>query len=66
MNKRLYRNTNNKMLAGVCSGLADYFNLDPTIIRIAWILMSCFAGTGVLAYIIAMLVIPPQYTINKP
>jgi phage shock protein C len=64
MNKRLYRNTNNKMLAGVCSGLADYFNVDPTIIRLAWILLVCFAGTGVLAYIIAMLVIPPQYVIK--
>lgn len=66
MNKRLYRNTNNKMLAGVCSGIADYFSLDPTIIRIAWVLMFCFAGTGLLAYIIAMVVIPPQYTINNP
>ena len=64
MNKRLYRNTNNKMLAGVCSGLADYFNVDPTIIRLAWVLMACFAGTGLLAYIIAMVVIPPQYMIK--
>ena len=64
MSKRLYRNTNNKMLAGVCSGLADYFNVDPTIIRLAWVLMACFAGTGVFAYIIAMIVIPPQYRIQ--
>jgi phage shock protein C len=54
------------MLAGVCSGIADYFSLDPTIIRIAWVLMFCFAGTGLLAYIIAMVVIPPQYNINNP
>ena len=66
MNKRLYRNTNNKKLAGVCSGIADYFSLAPTIIRIAWVLMFCFAGTGLLAYMIAMVVIPPQYTINNP
>lgn len=47
--KRLYRNVNDKMLCGVCSGLADYFNIDPTLVRLAWV---------VLAYIIASIVIP--------
>ena len=51
--KRLYRNVNDKMLCGVCSGLADYFNIDPTLVRLAWV-----AGSGLLAYIIASIVIP--------
>ena len=53
--KRLYPNVNDKMLCGVCSGLADYFNIDPTLVRLAWVLMG---GSGLLAYIIASIVIP--------
>lgn len=60
MEKRLYRKTTDKMLAGVCSGLSDYFNIDVSIIRIAWLLLCCFVGTGILAYIIAAIVIPEE------
>ncbi len=56
--KRLYRNTDDRKIAGVCSGIADYLDVDPTVIRLAWILLVCCAGVGVVAYIIAALVIP--------
>ena len=56
--KKLYRNTENKMLAGVCSGIADYFDIDPTLVRLAWIIFCLAGGSGVLGYIIAALVMP--------
>ncbi|EEX20956.1 PspC domain protein [Blautia hansenii DSM 20583] len=47
------------MLAGVCGGIAEYFNIDPTLIRLAWIILTCMGfGTGIIAYIIAAIVIP--------
>ena len=60
MEKRLYRNVNDKKLCGVCSGLADYFHLDPTLVRLAWAALVLFAGTGILDYILAALVIPEK------
>ena len=56
--KKLYRNTENKMLASVCSGIADYFDIDPTLVRLGWVLFSLLGGSGVLGYIIAAIVIP--------
>lgn len=58
MNKRLYKSNKNKMLEGVCGGIAEYFNLDPTLIRLGWILFCALGGCGILAYIIAAVVIP--------
>ena len=58
MEKRLYKSNKNKMLAGVCGGIAEYFNLDPTLIRLGWIVFSALGGSGILAYIIAAIVIP--------
>ena len=58
MDKKLYRDPRNGMLAGVCAGIAEYFNMDPTIIRLAWVLFSLLGGSGVLGYIIAALVMP--------
>lgn len=58
MNKKLYRLEDNKMLCGVCAGIAEYFNLDPTIVRLAWAIFGCCGGSGVLAYIIAAIIIP--------
>lgn len=57
-NKRLYRSTTNCMLAGVCGGIAEYFNIAPTLIRLAWVLFCALGGSGVLAYIIAAIIIP--------
>ena len=56
--KRLYRSAKDKILGGVCGGVADYFNIDPTIVRILWILFSLIYGSGILAYIIAWIIIP--------
>ncbi len=61
MKKRLYRSRNEKMIAGVCGGIAEYFDVDPTLIRLAWILFSFAGGSGVLAYLVCALVIPQEY-----
>lgn len=58
MAKRLYRIKEDKMIAGVCSGLAEYFDIDPTIMRLAWVVFAFFAGGGVIAYLIGMIIIP--------
>ena len=59
---RLYRSSTDKVLAGVCGGLGDYFNIDPTIIRIIYVLLTVFSAAfpGVVAYIIMALIIPRQ------
>jgi len=56
--KRLMRSSRDKKLGGVCAGLADYFDLDPTIVRIVWLLAILFAGTGLLVYLILWIVLP--------
>jgi len=61
MNKRLYKSTTNKKIFGVCGGLSEFFNIDATIIRLIWALLVFCAGTGLLAYIIAALVLPNDY-----
>ncbi len=57
-NKKLTKSRNDRKLCGVCGGFAEYLNLDPTVIRLIWVLLVFFAGTGVLAYIIAALIMP--------
>ena len=59
MNKKLYRNTQSKMIAGVCSGIGEYLNIDATIIRLIWALVA-LSGAGILAYLIAALIIPEK------
>ena len=59
MQKKLYRVTEGKVLAGVCGGIAEYFELDPTVIRVIWALLAA-SGTGILAYIICALIIPQK------
>lgn len=58
--KRLYKSTTNKMIDGVCGGIAEYLNLDPTIVRLVWVLLACMGGYGLVAYLIAMLIIPEK------
>ncbi len=58
--KKLYRIKEGKKLAGVCGGIALYFDMDPSVVRLLWILVTCFGGAGILAYIIAAFVIPEQ------
>ena len=60
MKKRLYRSNENKVVAGVCGGIAEYFDMDPTLIRLAWILFCALGGSGMLAYIIAAIIIPEK------
>lgn len=57
-NKRLYKSSVNCMICGVCGGIAEYFDIDPTLVRLAWIILTCFGGAGIWAYIIAAIVIP--------
>lgn len=59
MGKKLYRNTEQKMIAGVCSGIADYINIDPTLVRLLWALVG-LSGAGIVAYIVCALIIPEK------
>ena len=59
-NKRLTKSRTDRKLCGVCGGLAEYLNLDSTVIRLILVLLVVFAGTGLLAYIIAALVMPEE------
>ena len=57
--KRLYRaSEKNSMIGGVCAGIADYFSVDPTLIRLLWVFLIFCGGTGILAYLIAWIIIP--------
>src|SRR5258708_6600146 len=56
--KRLMRSSRDKKIGGVCAGIADYFDLDPTIVRIVWLLAVFCAGTGLLLYIILWIALP--------
>lgn len=60
MTKRLYRDTENQKIFGVCKGLADYFDVDVTLIRVIWLIAVFAGGTGVLAYLIMALVVEPK------
>lgn len=60
MKKRLYKDHSNKKLCGVCSGIAKYFDIDPTIVRLALVLFCILGGSGILAYIICAIVIPDE------
>ena len=58
--RRLYRNQTNKVVAGVCSGLGEYLNVDTTIVRLVWILLTFLGGSGIIAYLIAYFIIPEK------
>ncbi len=60
MKKRLYRSEKDRKIAGVCAGIAEYFGIDPTLVRLGTAILSCFWLTGVIVYIIAMIVIPNE------
>jgi phage shock protein C len=63
--KRLYRDTENQKIFGVCAGLADYFDMDVTLIRVIWVFLVLFAGTGLVAYLILALLIDPKSVVMK-
>ncbi|HOU76340.1 MAG TPA: PspC domain-containing protein [Candidatus Dojkabacteria bacterium] len=56
--KRLYRSETDQILGGVASGIADYLNIDPTIVRFLWVLVALLGGTGVFVYIVLWIIIP--------
>lgn len=56
--KRLYRSGKDRILGGVCGGIAEYLNVDPVIVRLLWVIFSLVYGAGILAYLIAWIVIP--------
>lgn len=56
--KRLKRSISDKMIAGVCGGLAEYFEIDSTLIRLVFAFAAVFAGTGVLAYLVMWIIVP--------
>lgn len=58
--KRLYRSRNQRMICGVCGGIAEYFDIDPTIIRLVWVLFGITGGSGLLVYFLAAIIIPDQ------
>lgn len=60
MEKKLYRSRKNKSIAGVCGGIAEFFKIDVTIVRLIWALAILCAGTGLLAYIVCAFVIPEE------
>ena len=61
MEKKLYKSSVNKKLAGVCGGVAEFFGIDATIVRLIWACAVLFAGTGVLLYIVAALIMPEKH-----
>lgn len=63
--KRLYRVNEGKILCGVCMGLSEYFEIDVTIVRLIWVLISLVYGSGLLLYIIAALIMPIKPPIKK-
>ncbi len=59
-NKRLYRSRKNRQIAGVCGGIADYFAIDPTLVRLLWALFALAGGPGIIVYIIFAVVVPEE------
>ena len=63
--KKLYRSESDRMRCGVCAGIAEYFQIDATLIRLAWVFLCCFGVfPGVVAYIIAAIIIPTQSAVQ--
>lgn len=60
MEKKLYRSSTNKMVCGICGGVAEYFNIDATLVRLALAAACLFGGIGILPYFIAALIIPER------
>ncbi|HJZ24023.1 MAG TPA: PspC domain-containing protein [Candidatus Babeliales bacterium] len=56
--RRLYRSRTDRKIAGICGGLANYFDIDPVIVRLAWVLLFFLGGSGIFLYIVAWIIIP--------
>lgn len=60
MKKRLYKSSTDKKVCGVCGGIANYFDVDPTVIRLIWVIFTLAGGSGLIAYIIAAIIMPDK------
>lgn len=60
MEKKLYKSASNRVFAGVCGGIGEYFDIDPVLIRLLWVFAIFWMGGGILAYILAMIIVPSQ------
>ena len=60
MKKRLYKSSTDKKVCGVCGGIANYFDVDPTVIRLIWVIFTLVGGSGLIAYIIAAIIMPDE------
>ncbi len=58
--KKLYRSRKERIIAGVCGGLAEYLNIDPTVVRLVWVLFTLAYGIGVISYLICWAIIPEK------
>jgi phage shock protein PspC (stress-responsive transcriptional regulator) len=56
--KKLYRSRNDRMISGVCAGIGEYFGVDPTLVRLAFVLMALLGGPGIILYFILWIIIP--------
>ncbi len=60
MSKKLYKSQDDQKLCGVCGGIGKFFDIDPTIIRLLWVVITLAGGAGIVAYIVCALVIPDE------
>lgn len=60
MKKKLYRSTRDRKIAGVCGGVAEYLNVDPTVVRAIWAVLGLCAFAGIGAYLVCILIIPEE------
>ena len=60
MKKKLYKSSTDKKVCGVCGGIANYFDVDPTVIRLSWVIFTLAGGSGLIAYIIAAIIMPDE------
>ena len=60
MKKRVYKSSTDKKVCGVCGGIANYFDVDPTVIRLIWVIFTLAGGSGLIAYIIAAIIMPDE------
>lgn len=65
MSKRMYKDKKNEMIGGVCAGIADYFKIDPTLVRLGMVLLGLLWGAGVFLYIVAWIIMPDKSELIK-
>lgn len=64
MDRRLYKNDQNKFVSGVCSGMAEYIGIDPSVMRVIWILLSIAVPLALVAYIVCAMILPEKSSLG--